>query len=693
MRRIEVPQTRAGLEELRRVIAHHDRLYYIEARPEISDREYDALYAALLQAEHAHPEWVTPDSPSQRVSESPLGGFRTVRHSIPMLSLDNGYSEEELLEFDARVRRGLDVEIVDYVVELKIDGVAIVLRYDEGRFALGITRGDGTQGDDVTQNLRTLRALPLRLRVPARDRIAGQSDAAALAVPSALEARGEVYLERARFEAINAAREAEGETPYANPRNLTAGTLKLLDAREAARRGLSYFVYAAANPDALGVSTQYDALVRLKSLGLRVNSHATRAHGVEAVLELVEKWDRGREALPYDTDGLVVKVDDLAQQRILGSTSKSPRWALAYKFESASAVTRLVDIQVQVGRTGAVTPVAILDPVELLGTTVSRATLHNAEEIRRRDVRIGDRVVVEKGGEVIPKVVGALVEERTGAEKPFRFPKQCPECGTPLVQEEGEVAIRCDGPACPAQARARLLHYAARDAMDIAGLGDAVVEQLVGNGLARDAADLYGLEEETLAGLERMGEKSAANLVRAIGDSKTRTLDRFLFGLGIRHVGKSLARSLAELFRTVEAVAGADEAVFLEVPDVGPVVAASLVRWFADPAARKLLDRLRAAGVRPATIERAEGKRPWAGLTFVLTGTLAGFTRLAASSAIAALGGIVTGSVSKRTHYVVAGEESGSKLDKARELDVPVLDETAFTRALAHPDQLTRGGR
>lgn len=674
MKSIEAPTTRAAVEALRQELARHDLLYYVEAQPKISDREYDALYKALVDAEAAHPEWITADSPTQRVSERPLGGFATVRHSTPMLSIDNGYSLDELREFDARVRKALDVEAVDYVVELKIDGVAIVLRYEAGAFARGITRGDGSVGDDVTQNLRTLRGLPLKLEGNAAPTV---------------EVRGEVYLERARFDALNAQREAEGEATYANPRNLAAGSLKMLDAREVARRRLSYFAYAVADPAALDASAQHEVLARLKALGLRVNPHAQLVHGIAEVEREIARWEDGRAALGYDTDGLVIKVDDLGQQRLLGATSKSPRWALAYKFETESAVTRLLAIRLQVGRTGAVTPVADLEPVLLLGTKVARATLHNLDEIRRKDIRVGDLVVVEKGGEVIPKVVRPLVEKRTGSEVEFVFPTHCPECGTPLVHEEGEAVIRCDGPACPAQRRARLLHYAGRDAMDIAGLGEAVVEQLVAKELALDPADLYTLEAETLASLDRMGTKSAQNLVQGIADSKTRTLDRLLFALGIRHVGKTLAYGLAAHFGTLDQVRAAKIEQFLAVPDVGEVVAESLVRWFESAAAQDLLQRLLARGVDPRPVERAVDA-PWKGLTFVLTGTLANSTRLAATASVQALGGTVAGSVSKKTHVVVAGSEAGSKLDKAKELGVRVLDEAEFTRALADPGAFAR---
>ena len=677
----EVPKTHAAYEALKRTLERHDRLYYVEAKPEIGDREYDALYKALLDAEQAHPDWVTPDSPSQRVSETPLGGFATVRHSSPMLSLDNGYSLDELREFDARVRKGLDADVVDYTVELKIDGIAVVLRYEDGVFARGLTRGNGVEGDDITQNLRTLRGLPLVLEAPKGGR----------ALPKTLEVRGEVYLSRERFDKLNAAREAAGEALYANPRNTAAGTLKLLDAREVARRGLAYFAYTVPDPGALGASTQYEVLARLRDLGLVVEKHAARVHGVEGVEEQIARWETKRKTLGYDTDGLVVKVDDLAAQRALGATSKSPRWALAYKFETESAQTRLLDIRVSVGRTGAVTPVAILEPVLILGTTVARATLHNVDEVARRGVRIGDLVVVEKGGDVIPKVVRVVEEARTGEERAFTFPDTCPECGTPLVHEEGEAIIRCDGPACPAQRRGRLLHWAARSAMDITGLGDAVVEQLVAAGRVKDPADLYGLSVDELAALERMGKKSAANLVAGIEASKDRPLDRFVHALGIRHVGTTTARALARAFGTLDALAAAGVEELEAVPDVGPVVAESVHRWFDDAAGRDLLARLKAGGVAPppfATPARDAASTPWTGLTFVLTGTLAGRTRVEAGNEIEARGGTVAGSVSKKTSFVVAGEEAGSKLDKAKDLGVPVLDEAAFDAALADPGSL-----
>jgi DNA ligase (NAD+) len=556
--------------------------------------------------------------------------------------------------------------------------VAIALRYREGRLAVGITRGDGRAGDDITRNLRTIRGVPLVLSGPGHE--------------AELEVRGEAYLVREDFERLNQRREERGEPTFMNPRNLTAGTLKTLDPREVAGRPLRVFLYSVVEPARHGIATQWEALAWMRERGLPVSREARLAQGIEEVEAIAESW-RGRyRKLPFDVDGLVIKVNEFASQRALGATAKSPRWGLAYKFETESATTRLVGIELSVGRTGVITPVALLEPVLLLGTTVSRATLHNQEEIRRRDVRVGDWVVVEKGGDVIPKVVSALTERRTGEEQPFVMPDRCPECGTPLVQEEGEVALRCDGVACPAQRRGRILHWASRGALDIAGLGGAVVEQLVERGWVSDIADLYGLEAKALATLERQGEKSAENLERAIADSRTRSLDRVLFGLGIRHVGATLAAALARRFGTYEALAAAGREGWLSVPDVGPIVADALERYFSDPRAADLWRRLVERGVDPAPPPAAPAGAPWEGLTFVITGTLAGASRSEAAAEIVARGGKVSAAVSRKTDYVVAGEEAGSKLEKARELGVRVLDEDAFRRALESPDGLAAEG-
>ncbi|HKA25464.1 MAG TPA: NAD-dependent DNA ligase LigA [Candidatus Eisenbacteria bacterium] len=676
MRSAHVPTTREEIERLREAIRRHDFLYYVEARPEVTDLEYDALMRALQEAEAAHPEWITPDSPSQRVAEMPSPGFVSVEHSVPMLSLANAYSKDELLEFDTRVKKGLEVERVPYVVELKIDGVAITLRYRAGSLELGLTRGDGRVGDDITRNLRTIRGVPLTL---------------AGAPPVELEVRGEAYLLRADFERLNRQREEKGEPAFMNPRNLTAGTLKTLDPREVAGRPLRVFLYTVVDAPRYGLSSQWEALTWMRDLGFPVSREAKLADGIEEVEAIAESW-RGRyRKLPFDADGLVIKVNEFAAQAALGSTAKSPRWGLAYKFETESAVTRLLAIDLQVGRTGVITPVARLEPVLILGTTVSRATLHNQEEIKRRDIRVGDWVVIEKGGDVIPKVVSVIAERRTGEEAPFVFPDRCPVCGTPLTQEEGEIALRCDGVACAAQTRGKILHWASRGALDIAGLGDAIVEQLVAQGWVKDVADLYGLEAAKLETLERMGEKSAENLVRAIAASRTRALDRVLFGLGIRHVGASLALTLARRFRSYEALAAAGRDAWLEVQDVGPKVADALERYFVDPQAQNLWARLVAGGLDPVSPAAAPRGAPWEGRSFVLTGTLTRWSRNQAAAEIAARGGKVSSAVSKKTDYVVAGSEAGSKLDKAQELGVTVLDEDAFALALEDPASLENG--
>ena len=637
-------------------------------RPVISDTEYDRLLRRLEQLEGEHPELVTPDSPTQRVGGSPTEGFRTVRHRVPMMSLSNTYSEDELREFDTRLRKLTGRASLDYSVELKIDGVAVSLRYQDGAFALGATRGDGAQGDDITANLRTLRSLPLRLR--------------GAAARGEVEVRGECYMARPDFEAFNRAREAAGEKPLLNPRNGTAGSLKLLDPREVARRPLSYFVYTLVEPGRHRVARQSQALEWMREAGLRVNPHAEAAHGIEEVLRACERWRTRRERLDYDTDGLVIKVDDLGLYPELGATAKAPRWGVAYKFGSLDATTRLLEVVCQVGRMGHVTPVAVLEPVELLGTVITRATLHNFEDVARKDLRVGDRVVIEKGGEVIPQVVRAIPEVRTGGEKPIRAPRKCPSCDAPLVRDEDEVALRCENPACPMQLRRRLEHFGSRTAMDIAGLGEATADQLAGEGLVEDVGDLYSLRAEPLTALEGFAEKSAEALVQAVAGSRARPWPRVLYALGVPHVGEATAELLAEAFPSWEALSGASAEELAQVHGIGPVVAGAVEHFLRQPRLRKVVDKLRRAGVTLAGPARSMRSRRFEGRTFVLTGTLPHLTREQAGERIRAHGGTVSGSVSRKTDFVVAGESPGSKLDKARELNVRVLDEAGLLSLL-----------
>lgn len=676
-------KARARLAELRRLLAHHDRLYHVLARPGISDREYDRLYSELLELEEAFADLVTDDSPSRRVGGEPLEAFRALPHSAPMLSLGNTYSAEELLEFDARVRRFLGTtDPVAYAVELKIDGVAVALRYAEGAFVLGLTRGDGLRGDDVTANLRTLRSLPLRL--PAESTGGGLPG-------SDLEVRGEVFIPRSAFTAWNARREKEGLARLANPRNSCAGTLKLLDSREVARRPLRLFCYGMVEPEAKGLSTHEETLGALRDLGFPVEPHFARTASIEEAIAACRAWADRRHELDYETDGMVLKVDRLDWQRQLGRTAKAPRWSIAFKFETLEAVTKVEGISVQVGRIGNLTPVADLTPVEILGTVVRRATLHNADELERLGVLVGDWVAIEKGGEVIPKVVRVLTEKRDGTQRPFAFPDRCPVCHEELLREEGEVAIRCVNEFCPARRKGQILHFFRRGAMDVQGVGEALVDQLVDGGWAADAADLYGLPAETLSDLERMGRKSAENLVAALDESKERPLHRFLFALGVRHVGSTAARLIARRFLTLEQTREAEAEAIAAIHGIGEVTARSVAQYFSRAETAELLSRFHARGVHPApeTAPPAaaagsgpEPSSPLEGRTFVLTGTLSRWSREEAKSAIEEGGGKVVGSVSRKTDYVVAGDEPGSKLDKARELGVPVLDEDGLAQLL-----------
>jgi DNA ligase (NAD+) len=668
-----MPSAAERAETLRRLIDHHNYKYYVEAKPEISDREFDRLLDELKKIEEKHPELITPDSPTQRVGGQPISEFATVRHRRPMLSIDNTYNPDELREFDRRVRKLLPGESVTYVVEPKIDGVAISLVYEKGRFAIGATRGDGERGDDVTHNLKTIPELPLRVWVAQ--------------APAEFEVRGEVYMIRDDLIRINREREVKGLEPFANPRNSAAGALKLLDPRQAAERHLRLFTYSLEESAALGMSSHLDALRQLKEFGFPVNSHIVDFDSIDATVSYCLKWADQRHALPYDTDGLVIKVNDFAQRRRLGSTSKAPRWMVAYKFAAEQALTKLQKIEVQIGKTGTLTPVAHLDPVQLAGTTVSRASLHNADEIARKDIRIGDMVVVEKAGEIIPYVVRSEPGARTGAEKTFVFPSRCPVCGSPVVKDEGGVYYRCIGPACPAQLKERLRFYAHRNAMDIEGLGTAIIDQLVDAGLVRSVPDIYSLTLAQLVELERMGQKSAQNLLDGIAASKDRGLCRVLTGLGIRHVGEHAAELLADEFGTIDALLEATEDRLARIPGIGPVLSASIYQFCHSTQGEKIIGDLRAHGVKlkePRKPKAARGA-DLSGKTFVVTGTLSRYSRDEIETLIKKRGGKATGSVSKKTSYVVAGENAGSKLEKARELGVPILNEEEFEKLAAGP--------
>jgi DNA ligase (NAD+) len=661
------------IEELRRRIAHHDRLYYEKAKPEISDREYDSLYRELVDLERAQPELLTPDSPTQKVGGRPQGAFAQVSHLVPMQSLDNTYSEEEVADFVERLQRLLPGEEIPMTIEPKVDGVAIALLYENGRLTRAATRGDGTTGDEVTRNIRTIGVIPATLRGKA---------------PRILEVRGEVYLPKETFARINAERDEQGLPVFANPRNAAAGTLKQLDPNIVAERKLSAVFYGfgafEAVPGETLPPTMEEFFGCLSGWGLPVNPRHWKARDADGVMKAIRELGEIRRGFPFETDGAVIKADLIAQHTRLGSTSKAPRWAIAYKYEPEQARTRLLDITVQVGRSGVLTPVAELEPVFVAGSTVSRATLHNEEEIARKDLRIGDRVLIEKAGDVIPAVVKVLTEERDGSEKVFHMPKHCPVCSAPVTREEGEVAVRCANPGCPAQVRRRIEYFAGRSSMDIAGLGEAVVSQLCDAGLLHDVSGLYELRAEQLLPLERMGEKSVENLLAAIAASKEQPLWRLLAALGIPHVGVTVARTLASSYGTIDRLAAASVEELCGVEEIGEIMANAIHGWFRDHDVITLLGKLRASGLnfgeRDAKSAAPAADGPLKGTIWVLTGTLS-IPREEAAEMIRAKGGKVSGSVSAKTTYLLAGEEAGSKLDKAQKLGVTILDEEAF-RAL-----------
>jgi DNA ligase (NAD+) len=660
--------------DLRERIAHHRKLYYVDNAPEISDAEYDRLERELIEIEQRFPRLQTPDSPSVRVGGEPAEGFATFRHATPLLSLDNAYDETQLRDWEKRLLKTLEADRVSYVVEPKVDGLSIAVHYADGVLERGVTRGDGTVGEDVTANVRTIRSIPLRLVRP---------------VPR-LEARGEVFLPRKAFGKLNRERAATGEAPFANPRNAAAGQVRRLDSRVTASVGLDCYFYGLVQHEGEAPRTHEESLALLRRFGLRTNPLNERCADLERVLEYFERLSRARPTLDYEIDGVVVKLDDLAAREQAGATSKFPRWAVALKYPAQQATTRVQRIVVQVGRTGKLTPVAELEPVLLAGTTVSRATLHNEDEVRRKDVRVGDAVRIEKAGEIIPQLVRVIEAKRGKGSRRFKMPDRCPVCGSEAVREEGEAARYCAGAACPAQLREKLLHYASRGAMDVQGLGDALVEQLTVTDMVRDVADLYGLEAERVAQLERMGQKSASNLMAQLEASKSRPLHNLIFGLGIRHVGERAARLLAERFGTAERIVAASAEELEAVDEIGPKTAAAVRHFAEQPANLELLERLRAAGVsmRAAAPARpAAAASPFEGKTVVITGTLPGRTRDEAKAAIEALGARVAASVSGKTDLLVAGESGGTKLAKARELGVEVIDAEEFERRLAATEQ------
>jgi len=657
----------ARIEQLRAEIDQHDYAYYVLDEPRVPDAEYDRLYRELERLEQAHPELVTSESPTQRVGAAPQQGFTTVTHTVPMLSLANAFSREEVEAFDRRCRDALDRAVLDYAVEPKLDGLAVTLVYEHGQLVLGATRGDGAQGEDVTGNLRTVHSIPLRLR--------GNN------IPEKLEVRGEVVMLRADFEKLNARQREACEKTFANPRNAAAGSLRQLDPRIAARRPLRFYAYALAVIE--GVSepdTQSGMLDLLETFGFSSSPQRERVRGIEGALDYYERIRVRRGSLPYDIDGVVYKLDRRADQQSLGFVSRAPRWAIAHKYPAQEEITELLDIEVQVGRTGALTPVARLKPVFVGGVTVTNATLHNEEEIARKDVRIGDQVIVRRAGDVIPEVVAPLAERRTGQERSFIMPTHCPECGSHAVRDESGVVIRCTGGLyCPAQRKQALIHFAGRKAMDIDGLGEKIVEQLVTTDKVHTPADIFSLDVDKLLQLERMGQKSAHNLIESIERSRRTTLARFIFALGIRNVGETTARDIAAHFGRLDTLMAADETALQQVSDVGPVVARSIVDFFAEPHNREVIAQLISNGVTwpeeaPARLQSSE----LAGISFVLTGTLPNLTRDQAKALIESRGGKVSGSVSRKTGYVVAGDEAGSKLAKAESLGVPVLDEAAL---------------
>ena len=667
---MDLPIAEKKIDELRHLLNQYNYEYHVLDQPTIPDAEYDQLLKELIKLEEAFPELITPDSPSQRVGGQVLDLFTKVRHESPMLSLSNAFNENDLRDFDRRVRQGVGDEF-SYVCELKIDGLAVSLKYENGLFIQGSTRGDGTIGEDITSNLKTIRSIPLRLLEPIT-----------------IEVRGEAFMPKSSFARLNEVKEENGEEPFANPRNAAAGSLRQLDPQIAAERQLDIFLYAIVNMGETNLLFHSEGLNWLDSIGFKTNKERKSCATIEEVLAFIEGWAEKRPHLAYEIDGIVIKVDSLAQQEELGTTVKSPRWAIAYKFPAEEVETTLLDIELNVGRTGVITPTAVLTPVKVAGSTVQRATLHNEDLIREKDIRIGDQVLIKKAGDIIPEVVQVLVESRTGKEMEFSMPTHCPECNSELVRLEGEVAVRCINPKCPAQIREGLIHFVSRTAMNIDGLGEKVVSQLFAENLIQDVAGLYRLTREQLLGLERMGEKSVSNLLAAIEASKGNSLEKLLFGLGIRHVGAKAAKTLAQHFEHMDRMVCATREELTSINEIGEKMADSIVTFFEQEEVLGLLNELNEMGINmtytgPKLVTSDQSDSFFTGKTIVLTGKLSQLTRNEAKDKIESLGGNVSGSVSKKTDLVVAGEEAGSKLKKAEELGIDVWNEERLVEELS----------
>lgn len=654
------------IERLRKEINYHNHRYYVLNDPVIADYEYDILIKKLIKLEEKYPEFITPDSPTRRIGGKPIKEFLTVSHDPPMLSLDNTYSYEELKEYDRRIRK--QINVLQYIVEQKVDGVAVALKYDKGILVQGATRGDGTNGDDITQNLKTIKSLPLRILIKNTDL-------------QNLEVRGEIFLTKQQFEALNKERVEAGESLFANPRNAAAGSLKLLDPKSVAARNLDAFIHTIPRPPKQKLNSDSKVLELLKEAGFKVIPHSKLFSSIDEVIDFCKDWDKKREELSYEVDGMVIKVDNFQQRAELGETIKSPRWAVAYKYPPKQATTKIKKIYLQVGRTGIVTPVADMEPVFLSGSTISHSTLHNFDEIKRKDIREGDTVIIQKAGEVIPQVVKVVTDKRTGKEEEFMMPDQCPVCQSKLFQATDEVAYRCVNASCPAQIKRRIGHFAARGAMDIEGLGWVMVDTLVDQGLVKDFADLYHLKKEDLMSLERMGEKSSQNLIDGLEASKKQPYVRLLYALGIRQVGVQAARLLVQTFRSVDDLKKASLADISAITGIGPTVAESIKNFFADKKNIQLIARLKKVGLK-FSAAKPKGAQIFAGKTFVLTGGLKHYAREKANALIVSLGGNVSSSVSKNTDYVLAGKEPGSKYDKAVALGIKIIDESEFEKMI-----------